>query len=448
MNKPNITGGQLLLLALWQFNKSSHATDATRAMAHHIERGHISGIKVTKSGVTVSVTDEQALTRSALEAILCDSTLQGLLREAEHLQLLTIKQAKRPQQPQATWRYPMHALSQNFASPRYVNLFTQDVIKHYPPVSGQQLAENIKDFGISFNVTQQRVHEAIVRMFSRTSFLGHRQIPAGEAIRERYDMLSSDHVKVVKKAYENIKAIPEITVTQAELIREAGYSSRHGDKIDVLQALNYLATKQFCFFWTRRARAGGYDADGRPRLEDVQEVGMLWRVQEVKDEATGSLLHYVIQPSAVMLDHVNEHYGGSYYVTIAQDWRQSVYRALNRQPSKYTLIFMLWLMREYEQMRSRKQQPVRRVSLPYMAEALKMPESLRIANRKRALTIVIKAFDDAVKAGYLSRYEDSGVDYVLFFNPKKYHNPEPLAKPKKENLPPKKRQKRIVKKPN
>ena len=62
-----------------------------------------------------------------------------------------------------------------------------------------------------------------------------------------------------------------------------------------------------------------------------------------------------------------------------------------------------------------------------VAIALKMPETMYRANRKRASKIIQEAYAVAIKLGYLVRVENTGATDILYLNEGYYPEPGELV---------------------
>jgi hypothetical protein len=218
--------------------------------------------------------------------------------------------------------------------------------------------------------------------------------------------------------------------SQAEIIKLSGYDRTHGNKVDVVEAISFLATKQFCFYWVRLKTEKGKpvkDKNGNFVKEEVMEVGSLFRIKTVRTEE-GELQYYEIHPSAPLLDQVN-----NYFLLIPNDWRKEVEQITGKRASSYTYEFLLWLRLQYEKIRrynskNREKKPFKiSKSWEDIAIALKMPETMYKANRKRASKIIQDAYSIAIKLGYLVKVENNGATDILYLNEDYYPKPGELV---------------------
>jgi hypothetical protein len=319
-----------------------------------------------------------------------------------------------------------HTISQFYGDPKQLNVFSEQKVANFIEATGVEVLNKPDSYGVVLNQSQTRVFEGILRVFSDTDYKGYE-------LKEKTELSSEEYpLDKMQRAYSNIKKIPVIQLTQAEIIRLSGYEKTQGDKIDVIEAISFLGTEQFCFFWERLKK----DSNGKPirnkngdyEKEEVMEVGTFFRIQTVREE--GEFKHYEIYPSAVILDQVNNEYGGSYFLLIPNNWRDEVKQLTGKRASRYTYEFLKWLRLEYEIIRihnAKKDSKDRPFSIPMTWEdtaiTLKMPESMYKANRKRASNIIQEAYDTAIKLGYLLRV---GEDGTLYLNEAYYPKPGEL----------------------
>jgi hypothetical protein len=173
------------------------------------------------------------------------------------------------------------------------------------------------------------------------------------------------------------------------------------------------------------------DKKGDYQKEEVIEVGTLFRIKEIRDQAGGQLKYYEIHPSAALLDQID-----NYFLLIPENWREEVEAITGTKGSKYTYNFLVWLRLQYEQIRrhNSKGGKIKRKRKEYriqktweeIAIALKMPESIYKANRIRAKKTIEAAYSVAIKLGYLLKVEDNGASDILYLNEEKYPQPGAL----------------------
>ena len=333
----------------------------------------------------------------------------------------------------------IHAVTQFYGDNRQLSLFSDEKIDAFKDATGLNLTNRPTNYGVVLNQAQRRVFEGILKAFTDTNYKGDEQKDKTTALGEIYAINETSGKTLVKgenAPYRNIDAIPVVKLTQAQVIDLSGYdlkSQRQGDKQDVIEALSFLSTNQFCFYWVRLKKENGKpvrDKNGDYIKEEVMEVGTLLRVKTVRDQ-TGLLQYYEIQPSAPLLDQVN-----NYFLLVPNNWRDEVKRITGKRASSYTYELLLWLRLQYEQIRryntgggrNRKPKPFKlSKSWEDVAIALKMPESMYKANRKRASKIIHEAYSVAIKLDYLIKVENNGATDILYLNESYYPKPGELV---------------------
>jgi hypothetical protein len=331
----------------------------------------------------------------------------------------------------------IHTVTQFYGDNKQLSLFSDEKIDAFKDATGLNLTNRPANYGVVLNQAQRKVFEGVLKAFTYTNYKGDEQKDISPALREVYSNTETSAKTLVKgdnAPYKNIDAIPVVKLTQAQIIDLSGYDlKRQGDKQDVIDALSFLATNQFCFYWVRSITENGKpvkDKRGDYVKEEVMEVGTLLRIKTVRDQ-TGLLQYYEIHPSAPLLDQIN-----NYFLLVPNNWREEVKQLTGKRASSYTYELLLWLRLQYEQIRrynknggkKRKPKPFRiSKSWEEVAIALKMPESMYRANRKRALKIIQEAYSVAEKLGYLVKVENNGATDILYLNESYYPTPGELV---------------------
>ena len=333
----------------------------------------------------------------------------------------------------------IHTVTQFYGDNKQFSLFTDEKIDAFTDATGLNLTNRPTNYGVVLNQAQRKVFEGILKAFTDTNYKGDEQKDKATAFREVYSDTETSAKTLVKgenAPYKNIETIPVIKLTQAEVINLSGYDlskQRQGDKQDVIEALSFLATNQFCFYWIRLKTEKGEpvkDKSGDNVMEEVMEVGTLLRIKTVRDQ-TGLLQYYEIQPSAPLLDQVN-----NYFLLVPNNWRDEVKQLTGKRASSYTYKLLLWLRLQYEQIRrynkgggtNRKPKPFKiGKSWEDVAIALKMPDTMYKANRKRASKIIQEAYSVAIELGYLVKVENNGATDILYLNESYYPKPGKLV---------------------
>ena len=333
----------------------------------------------------------------------------------------------------------IHTVSQFYGDNKQLSLFSDEKIDTFKNDTGLNLTNRPTNYGVVLNQAQRKVFEGILKAFTDTNYKGDEQKDKAIALGEVYsDTETSAKTLVIKDnaPYKNIDTIPVVKLTQSQIIELSGYdlkSQRQGDKQDVIEALSFLATNQFCFYWIRLKTDKGKpvkEKSGDYIKEEVMEVGTLLRIKTVRDQ-TGLLQYYEIQPSAPLLDQVN-----NYFLLVPNNWRDEVKQLTGKRASSYTYELLLWLRLQYEQIRrynkggdkNRKAKTFKITkSWEDVAIALKMPETMYKANRKRASKIIQEAYSVAIKLNYLVGVENNGATDILYLNEGYYPKPGELV---------------------
>jgi hypothetical protein len=333
----------------------------------------------------------------------------------------------------------IHTVSQFYGDNKQLSLFSDEKIDTFKNDTGLNLTNRPTNYGVVLNQAQRKVFEGILKAFTNTNYKGDEQKDKATALGEVYsDTETSAKTLVIKDnaPYKNIDSIPVVKLTQSQIIELSGYdlkSQRQGDKQDVIEALSFLATNQFCFYWIRLKTDKGKpvkEKSGDYIKEEVMEVGTLLRIKTVRDQ-TGLLQYYEIQPSAPLLDQIN-----NYFLLVPNNWRDEVKQLTGKRASSYTYELLLWLRLQYEQIRrynkggdkNRKAKTFKITkSWEDVAIALKMPETMYKANRKRASKIIQEAYSVAIKLNYLVGVENNGATDILYLNEGYYPKPGELV---------------------
>ena len=319
----------------------------------------------------------------------------------------------------------IHTVSQFYGDNKQLSLFSDEKIDAFSRATGLSITNRPDSYGVVLNQSQRRVLEGILKAFTDSNYKGDEEIDKATYSSKIYP------INKIAGAYSNVDKIPVVRLTQAEIIKLSGHDRTQGDKVDVVEAISFLATKQFCFYWVRLKTEKGKpvkDKSGDYVKEEVMEVGSLFRIKTVRTEE-GELQYYEIHPSAPLLDQVN-----NYFLLVPNDWREEVKQLTGKRTSSYTYELLLWLRLQYEQIRrynsgrNRKKKPFKiSKSWEDVAIALKMPETMYKANRKRASKIIQEAYQVAIKLGYLIRVENNGATDILYLNEGYYPKPGELV---------------------
>jgi len=333
----------------------------------------------------------------------------------------------------------IHTVTQFYGDNKQLSMFSDEKIDAFSKATGISISNRPDSYGVVLNQSQRRVLEGVLKAFSDSNYSGDEEIDKATALEGIYTLNRDTAEELIHKSsapYKNIDTIPVVRLTQAQIIELSGYdlkAQKQSDKQHVIEALSFLATNQFCFYWVRLKKEGGKpvkDKSGDYVKEEVMEVGTLLRIKTVRDQ-TGLLQYYEIHPSAPLLDQVN-----SYFLLVPNNWREEVKQLTGKRASSYSYELLLWLRLQYEQIRrynknggkNRNDKPFKlSKSWEEVAIALKMPESMYKANRKRASKIIQEAYSVAIKLGYLVKVENNGATDILYLNEGYYPKPGELV---------------------
>lgn len=332
----------------------------------------------------------------------------------------------------------IHTVSQFYGDNKQLSLFSDEKIDAFKDATGLNLTNRPTNYGVVLNQAQRKVFEGVLKAFTDTDYKGDEQKDMTTALREVYSDTETSAKTLVKgenAPYRNIDTIPVVKLTQAQIIELSGYdlkAQKQSDKQHVIEALSFLATNQFCFYWVRLKTENGKpvkDKSGDYVKEEVMEIGTILRIKTVRD-GTGLLQYYEIHPSAPLLDQIN-----NYFLLVPNNWRDEVKQLTGKRASSYTYELLLWLRLQYEQIRrynkgggkNRKPKPFKiSKSWEDVAITLKMPESVYKRKRKRAINIIQEAYSVAIKLGYLVKVENNGATDILYLNESYYPKPGAL----------------------
>jgi hypothetical protein len=335
--------------------------------------------------------------------------------------------------PEILTKFSIHAVKQLYGDNKEITKFSGDNIDAFVEATGLNLTNKPDSYGVVLNYTQKKLFEAILKRLTDTNYKGDTQINNDTLLKDNYKdtRLANNTLLTGDKApYKNIKTIPILKIKQAKLIQLCGFDKpRQGDKQDVIEALNFLSTNLFFFYWIRLKTENNKpvkDKNGDYIKEEVMEVGTLLRVRHIREQ--GVLQYYEITFSAPILDQVD-----NYFLLVPCNWRDEVKQITGKRASNYTYGFLLWLRLQYEEKRRYNANKTRKLkdfiinkSWEDIAIALKMPKSMYKTNRKKAESIIKEAYSVAIKLGYLQKIETIKNIDKIYLNEEFYPKPGQL----------------------
>ena len=324
----------------------------------------------------------------------------------------------------------LHSLKNMLGNERQLSLFSEHKPKEFAEAYGIELKREITKFGIDLTDTQLRVMEGILYGFSKTRYEGNVEpIDKLEESKEKYPLGN------IPDSYKYIEKLPRLRVSQSEILEWAGVNKNSiSEKARAIEALQYLGTTQFCFYYSRLALdANGkacQDKEGRWKKEEVMAVDTLFTISVVRDKETKILQYYEIIPSPIFLDQRE-----SYFMLVPYNWREEVRKLVGeRKASSYTFRFLLFLRYQFE-LRRRSQKEKKPYCIKWSSEeiaiAIKMPESVYKGRKTHASKTLEDVYSVAKQLGYLTHYERTEPVDILWLNEEKYYSPHSI-----ENLIP------------
>jgi len=297
--------------------------------------------------------------------------------------------------------------------------------------TGVYLEKKIKSKGLILNSTQWKVLGAILKELTDTNYKGHKLMSTYEALNDKdlppiypTDKTGAFLYGSENSPYKNITAIPRLLITQSNLIRLAGYDPRkQSHRQNVVEALDYLRTHQCYFYWKRLKYKDGKpvkNKDGEYVFEYVEELATVLRVNKITDNKR-KLDYYEIEPSACLLDQHDK-----YFLLIPKELLDNIDKKIKRKPSFYTILFLIWLYNEADNMRRYKKKD-KTVSLEELVIILNMPESLYKKKKKDAERKIQEAIMTASSLGYIKNISKDDGTLTFYFNKDFYPQPGKLV---------------------
>ena len=140
------------------------------------------------------------------------------------------------------------------------------------------------------------------------------------------------------------------------------------------------------------------------------------------DKETGKFLHYLIAPSAILVDQIENH-----FLLIPYKWRDEVIKKVGKvKGNTYLFTFLYFLMYRHEKIRrynkSHKYEKPYEFSMTWEEVAIKIgfPESMWKGQRKRTTTMLDGVYESAKSLGYLIDYKRDALRDTFILNQKKY----------------------------
>lgn len=293
---------------------------------------------------------------------------------------------------------------------------------------------------------QRRILFAVLQMMSQTNYQGNYSLPTEEALKGTYSKetlkLSQDEVVEglhLAGPYKNIKKIPVISTTVANLARIAGYDSPSGAEWNrIKDAIDALASRQYFMMWKRLQ----YDKKGKPKKDEqgryiygyASEYCPILRVVNIYDEKQ-QFVRYDISLPAVFMDQLSPEFGGNLFMLIPQGWLLELGEHMKgAKQSPILATFALHLRKTFQTILSenRKLQKEGKPERPYritqtyeeLCFSIGVSESVMKINKQRTEKMIEKFLGVLKDVGYIisGKLLLSG-EYEIVLNPDYYPNP-------------------------
>ncbi len=302
-------------------------------------------------------------------------------------------------------------------------LFNPSAVPAFSTQHGHETDCKIDSYGMSPNVMDLTISDAILKAFTDTGYQGNLpMIKARDLAKNKY--------KTMPKAYRLVGEFPSIRISENELLRLAGIHPNSGisKKKRARDSILKLGNKQYFFRYQRLAK----DLTGKPIFDKDKKSGKLVQRKEIvelvdtpftikavkRDNSKKALRYYEITLSVIYADQVE-----SYYMLVPYKWHEEIRQAVDKaRISPHILYFFLFLIKTHEQYRSKKatQPYILRYKWETVAQYAKMPESVWRGQKKRANEILNECYRTAKKLKYLTFFERNGLIDTLCLNSERF----------------------------
>ena len=292
------------------------------------------------------------------------------------------------------------------------NLFTSMESPKFP---------DLLNIGLELNATEVAVCHAVLARFHDTGYRGDGMISLADSFAqqgiENPDRLRSDSMaRIATNAYPGI---PFVRFTLAEITRAAGMNSdRGGDRDKVKAAIVSLCDRRFYVSWERPKQTRGDDGVWRSvttgeRERITYQDAPIFTMSTATDARTlgdaGADIRLHATP--VLLDQVNDAFGGPNYVMIPRSLVDDIRKA---RPTKgkrgglvdHTYRFLVYLHEKVKN-RNRNKGWTLRLDEAWqdIAHIVKLPPSVIATQGPRAQAALLEIYSTAKALGYLSNFE-------------------------------------------
>ena len=281
----------------------------------------------------------------------------------------------------------------------------------------------IPKIGFDLNATETAVCDAALAMFHDTGYRGHGSTTLADSLLRQGVELSDRH-SPARIAIERYPSIPFVRFTLAEMTRRAGMNPKvGGDRDKVKAAIQGLTRRHFVCSWKHLQQTRGTDGiwrtdpDGKHVIR-THEGPLFTLSTTIPAESLGDTGATIeLHATAVLLDQVNETFGGLNYLmiprTLVDDIRKARKELRGTEGKQVrgdllapTYRFLLYLHERVKQ-RNKRAGHILRVNESWqdVARIAKLPKSVIDTQTVRAQAILLEIYSTAKALGYLSNFE-------------------------------------------
>lgn len=293
-------------------------------------------------------------------------------------------------------------------------------------------AYNISVIGIDNTASQNQALFAIQKLLTETNYRGNM---SGQQMDRRNGFLYQGYLPCLRVPTGQYLDAYGVKKYQTERGKEE-YSGQA--RREALQALKDLNDKRYLFFYERRYWVTDKKGKKEERSDIIKTIKPLISITEgyealtklerdivLKDKAnqnTDEKLKFIsIEPCPILVDQID-----SYFVLKPANYREEIALTSSKfKESKYTYLFIDYLMAQAELKRRTHDEMIHRISLEELAYKLRLECYLKTRNYKRIRQIVTNGCKTAKELGYLLDYTTTAGTskkelQVFILNPPKF----------------------------
>lgn len=266
--------------------------------------------------------------------------------------------------------------------------------------------------GIDNTEAQNRALFAIQKLLSETDYKGNLE---GKELDRRNRFLYQGYLPALR--FTTSQYLEAYGVGKSKTAR--GWMEFNMEERRVaLQALKDLNDKKYLFYYERKYWITIKKGKKEERFDLIRTVRPLISItegyealtklekdtvlQDKADQNTNEKLRYIaIEPCPILVDQIN-----TYFILKPANYRQEIALTTSQfKVSKYTYLFIDYLMAQAEMKRRTKQELVVRISPEELAYKLRLECYLKTRNYKKICQIIDNACETARKLNYLLDYK-------------------------------------------